>query len=105
MLKFQGRWYWCDLCGLASLICETCGLNSCSCGSNECCSEDFHTWAAMTPEECPQREEIPHTREQCVEFFEALDRKRGMTEEEILEKRRQYEEAEKLWDQDRSDPM
>lgn len=57
-IRFEGRWFWCELCNCPAIKCEKCGFSSCSgCGCPEC-HNDFEEVSKCSPKApCPPRKD------------------------------------------------
>lgn len=60
-MKFEGRWYWCDLCDQPAISCPECHFGSCSGCGCDACDADFEEASRMIRAgEAPGPEAIPH---------------------------------------------
>ena len=71
-MKFEGRWFFCDLCDTVAIKCDVCGNTSCNGGGCPECDADFEEVTKMINEgTVPPKEglEVHSKKEDINKFF------------------------------------
>lgn len=95
---FEGQWYWCSVCETPAISCNHCNNSSCNAGGCEKCHDAFNVIMKMSREERPKKEDIPHTKEQLQKFWDDKARSQGWTENQIEDRRKEWDKQEKAWE-------
>jgi len=58
-MKFEGRWFFCELCDCLAISCPHCRNTSCNGSGCEKCHEEFEEVNNMSDDEMPKKEDVP----------------------------------------------
>lgn len=62
-MKFEGRWFYCELCGTVAIKMPCCGNTSCNGGGCDKCDKDWEEAREMIHNgTAPSADSIPHAK-------------------------------------------
>ncbi len=64
--QFEGRWFYCELCGCVSITCPVCHNASCTGGGCDICYDEFELVSNADPSELPSKDEVPFHRDELA---------------------------------------